>query len=544
MMLETDEELRERLTREDIAKVNRDLEEDELISDNLKEKKSAYTQFLEEDTTIHHSEDMKVEFRPQNRVYVLGYTSNTSVDKKDFLKFLDKQTKHKVEACYRYPADGGTLFYINFKESFRTRKRELFDYKINKIKVRPQIRTISSQKNWKRLVNILIKMNKHLEDFEKDESLTDYGDKLEEKEKPKAKRASPKKKAKKDDSDGDKRSDFEKVSSCANLQEALTKYGKFQTAQGIVTMWNNRKIQKPVRTDEERDWYNPDKQLKYRYHQELWDMLSAKEWNYRQLMWIVDPPGGMDKSAFVRCFVDVFEGVVLKTAAGAKDISKLLANKLKNGGKLKYILIDLPRQSAQHKMWDTIECMMDGVFSSLKYDSEELRLIDRPRIIVFSNEDPPFHPSVNYVKSKEAKKDVFIRAPKGSHRKWVTDEGNSCGISDDRWKIFDLVEGKRFYNRINEEGVEVRTLRKSIWLKERENPFFDPDFEKKKPFDPDLRFMRPGQAPSQPAGLGDFVDLEYVPPPKPVEKIKVKFERKKSVSCAECADECAECADD
>lgn len=453
-------------------------------------------EYLLETLLTAHDTSKKANFRVQNRLFYLVYKYRGGTAYFDKQDVMDHMTKlGKVQELYVLPSnsenDKATIVFVNFKTAYSTRKKDVFDISFDGDTLRPIIKTIRSQQDGKKIRQILytyINTDEHIVDDYIDIDLLDTRDGIEAKSKQKEK--SKKKSKSKDDEEDDGISPFEKVISCSSLQEALKKYGKFNTANGIVTMWNNKPIIKQERSKEIEDYYDPKKQLKKAYQQELWKMLLSKEWNYRQLYWVVDPPGGKGKSKFVRCFCDKYGAIKLKTASGARDIAELLRKRLQKGGKLEYIIIDLPRAAAQHKMWDTIECMLDGVFTALKYEGEVLELIDRPKIIVFSNEDPPFHPIIDKEKTKKEGKTVFVKAPQNSGRKWATEEGVSCGISDDRWKIFDIVSATKLCQVETTNGTEER-LRKSFWLSERENPFYDPDFDKEDNEQGELYFEMP-----------------------------------------------------
>ncbi len=467
-------------------------------------------EYLLETLLTAHDTSKKANFRVQNRLFYLVYKYRGGTAYFDKQDVMDHMTKlGKVQELYVLPSNSdtnkATVVFVNFKTAYSTRKKDVFDIEFEGDTLRPIIKTIRSQQDGKKIRQILytyVNNENNIVDDYIDIDLLETRDGIEAKSKQKEK--SKKKSKSKDDEEDDGISPFEKVISCSSLQEALKKYGKFNTANGIVTMWNNRHTPKPERTTEEEALYDPAVQLKYRYHQELWDMLTSEKWDYRRLHWVVDPIGGRGKSTFVRCFSDKYGAICLKTASGSKDIAKLLQKQLEKGSKLEYIIIDLPRAAAQHKMWDTIECMLDGVFTALKYEGEVLQLTKRPRIIVFSNADPPFHPLTDKVKTQEAGKTVFVRAPKGSVRKWVTEEGDSCGISDDRWRIFDLVEGTKMCH-IKSDDKLVLKKKKSIWLSERENPYYDPNFNKNNQEDDQLYFRLPGQEKGQPASYGGFM---------------------------------------
>jgi hypothetical protein len=133
----------------------------------------------------------------------------------------------------------------------------------------------------------------------------------------------------------------------------------------------------------------PEQVLFYTWQQELWHKLKAPDWDYRRLMWIVGKRGLEGKSIFCSTFVSVNGGIHLKSMAGSNNLSSLISEETKFHQTVNYIFLDLPRSDKGCNIWGTLESLLNGDEYILKYRkySQEKTI---PRIVVFSNWDPPF----------------------------------------------------------------------------------------------------------------------------------------------------------
>lgn len=256
------------------------------------------------------------------------------------------------------PEEDGAIIYIRFFDPINTRKKDIFNIE----NIVPDIYLPSKPAIVKNVMKKLCDFNKLLPEKLQDPQLLTY------------------------DEYGGNLSLVEQIWKCKTLQEALIKFvTRSCDANGIEQIWNARPGAEEVKLD-------PRKHLRYSWHTKMWSRLTAKKWYHRRLIWLVDRPGGALKSEFCKVFTSNFGGVILKSISGASNIATLMHERIKRGMSVKYILIDLPKATSAHKIWDTIECLMDGILTVQKYYGTELKLDDRPRIIVVANFSPQDKP--------------------------------------------------------------------------------------------------------------------------------------------------------
>ena len=229
---------------------------------------------------------------------------------------------------------------------------------------------------------------------------------------------------------------------CKTVVQACIKYSKdFRDINGIVRIWEERQAETRVKLD-------IDTYIRYNWHAEMWTKLPAKEWNYRRIKWIYDPDGGKDKTNFCKCFRSHYGGMYFKTVSGSANIANCIKEQLKSGATAKYILIDLPRATKTHKMWDTIECILDGEMTSTKYRGECISMPEcRP--VIFSNWKPFDDEMMETAKKLKLETEDYI--------------------SKDRWDFGKIVP---FTNHKGQPDYKIE------W---EENAFYDPKFDDKKP---------------------------------------------------------------
>lgn len=239
----------------------------------------------------------------------------------------------------------------------------------------------------------------------------------------------------------------DRVWRCETLREALrTLCTSPKDASGIRAIWEEKELAArpkiPFKVACDWSW-----QLYLR------DKLLTPGWDHRLLHWIVGKLGAEGKSTFANYFINNYGGVYLSSCSGSSNIATVLAEHIKSGGSTKHIFVDLPRAAKMHKMWDTLEAILNGVITVMKYKGHTCRLGDpktgKPRVIVFSNWSPPF--DVKTIKAAEA------------DNKKNPDSAIAVGMEDtlsyDRWEIGDI------FSSIDSNGEPDRILTF------RKNPF-------------------------------------------------------------------------
>ena len=101
------------------------------------------------------------------------------------------------------------------------------------------------------------------------------------------------------------------------------------------------------------------------------------------------------------------------------DFGFIIKNEIERGWDQKCIIFDLPRN---HKDRDTIfealECMKDGIFTSYKYQSTRCRMSRKPVTIVFANWWPDFRKSSQdrwkcyYIHNRDCCKEISLEETK------------------------------------------------------------------------------------------------------------------------------------
>lgn len=276
----------------------------------------------------------------------------------------------------------------------------------------------------------------------------------------------------------------EKIWLCESLSIAHNKYMTEKlTATNISEIWNNRPIQ------QEKHQIDVKKELVYTWHSYLWRKLRNKatmakvkkitfkeyeenkmkvmkeesiivcdnEWNFRRIIWITDPEGGKDKSTFCELYQKVIGCLHLTTLTGVQHIAEIVRARMKAGLTVDTILIDLPRATVDHKIYDTLESLANGKIAASKYKSDMIEFA-KPKIIVFSN----WNPFEGY----------YRRENKYTTLDW--DKVPNYGkLSRDRWD-FGFLEQQDF---IDEDGKKLN----NFVIKWLENPYYDSHFNDKKP---------------------------------------------------------------
>lgn len=248
----------------------------------------------------------------------------------------------------------------------------------------------------------------------------------------------------------------ERIWACESLREALKKHcHEPGWAAGIRTLWEEKQLKEvpkiPFRKACDWSW-----QLYLR------EKMLAPEWNHRLMHWIVGKLGAEGKTSFAHYFTNNYGGVYLSRCDNGKDIASLLDAHIKTGGSTKYIFIDLPRATKMHKMWSTLEALLNGKITVMKWKGATINL-GEPRVIVFSNWSPPF--DIEAIKeSKELAKTNAKLLAKGKQSVPGFLVGEDDTLSHDRWEIGDILAT----NSMSENSGQGEPDRILTW---RKNPF-------------------------------------------------------------------------
>lgn len=104
----------------------------------------------------------------------------------------------------------------------------------------------------------------------------------------------------------------------------------------------------------------------------------------RAINFVVDPDGGKGKSWLVQYLVSNRDDVQFLSIGKRDDLAHCIEIQTK------VFLIDVPRGSMEYLQYGVLEMMKNCLVFSPKYQSTMKRLISRPHVFVFSNEEPDY----------------------------------------------------------------------------------------------------------------------------------------------------------
>jgi hypothetical protein len=238
----------------------------------------------------------------------------------------------------------------------------------------------------------------------------------------------------------------ERVWACKTYQEALKKCcGNAGEANGIRELWESKVIS-------ERNKIMFRDIANFTWQKTCREILLAEKWVHRWLYWICDKKGRSGKSDLADYMVSNYNALYLTDVSSSKDIATLLDNHLSNGGSAKWILLDLPRAAKFHKIWATMESLLNGKITVGKWKGKSL-IFDKPRLMVFANYSPPMA---------------------NIEGEYPADQcGQTDVLSADRWNVYDVII---IPADKSEDGEEDRIL------VQRPNPDRDENYVRPKRF--------------------------------------------------------------
>ncbi|AXH77952.1 MAG: Rep catalytic domain protein [Cressdnaviricota sp.] len=172
-----------------------------------------------------------------------------------------------------------------------------------------------------------------------------------------------------------------------NVQDALTSFVKKPNdAMGIVTLFNMKASNVELHDEDvpNLDW-----------HIELLNEVKEKpnRLQRRKVVWYCDIEGGCEKTKLARYLLitEPQNWFVAKDMGTSKDAATVIKNALNSGWTGHGMIIDLPRQAANHKrMYSYIEEIKDGMVTTQKYSGQTC-IFNIPHLIVFANWKPLFY---------------------------------------------------------------------------------------------------------------------------------------------------------
>ncbi|AJK30618.1 putative replication protein [Chimeric virus 14] len=343
-------------------------------------------------------------FKINNRQVMLTY--KTHLDKEDYRSFVDELAPFDELFIAHENADlknpyKHTHAYIKFTIPFVSSDSRVFDWDVSETQnIHPHISVLGAKKVDE------IKMKYYISKEDKSPDLAMLRVSCDDWNKANGNKA----RLGKGLAD-DQVSLLERVCSYKTYQEMLKHLCKEPGhATGLRELWESKLIA-------EKPKIKFSEIAEFTWQKTMRDKLLAPEWNHRILTYIVDKKGGSGKSTFADYMVNTYNALYLSSVTSSRDIATLIDEHLKCGGSAKYIILDLPRASKAHKMWDTVEALLNGKLTVGKWKGKPLHF-DKPRLIVFANFAPPL--------------------PGDESRAADVCEDN-CVLSPDRWDIWDIV---------------------------------------------------------------------------------------------------------
>lgn len=398
-------------------------------------------------------------WRIQNKSIFLTYKGH--LDKK---KLEDLFTKVGIwDECYiahenADPTDPyeHTHAYVIFNTAVNSRDCRIFDFGIAGIPGslrHPNIKCVGKSKVEDIKVKYYISKEDHSPDLQDLRSICDVWNRAQRKQIIKAKGGK---------SEGQPGAlDIAGIQACKTITEAFKKYCySAGDVLGIATIWERKDL-------ETRPKMDPEKELFFSWCAEMWSLLLNDNWDYRRFAWLVGRQGLDLKTTFAKCFISNYGGMYLKTASGCSNIATLIHGQLQLGHSMKYIFIDIPRAGRTHKMWDTIECLMDGEMTVTKYKGVPISFTNS-RVVIMSNWNPPYFPGEEVDESKLSATEKKEHKDSLTYSSSGTENANDT-VSPDRWWIADIVKVTN-----ENDGENDKVL---AW---RENPAFTNRGEKPK----------------------------------------------------------------
>ena len=131
----------------------------------------------------------------------------------------------------------------------------------------------------------------------------------------------------------------------------------------------------------------------YPWQQSVMDILTGPE-DDRTIYWITEPIGSVGKTKTKKHLKQVFPHVLtVEYESGMNNMKYLIAKRqeeLKNAQTPAIAIIDIPRSHTVRnpELYQALEVIKDGDFTSGKYEGAEISLPIAMHVIVFSNEAP------------------------------------------------------------------------------------------------------------------------------------------------------------
>lgn len=289
----------------------------------------------------------------QNQRVMATYKSH--INKEKLLEFWTKKLPFEMvfwraahETADKTDPYEHTHVLVDFGKCFQTTTCRFFDFVLEDGTVlHPNFKMIKRQLHWENSLNYIAKEDPANADLKKKPALTT------------------------------------KVWDARTVQEALEKnVRKPSDVTGILALYNNKPREMELKSMTE-------KFCGWQY--ELWEELTMSEGDDRKIIWVFEEKGGTGKTVFSRSLmIDNPKDVLVTTAvSGAYHMATIIRNHIAEGWNGNIFLMNLTRAAEDHKIYEGLEAIRDGMITSQKYQGGTV-LFDVKHLVVFANWLPNF----------------------------------------------------------------------------------------------------------------------------------------------------------
>lgn len=161
---------------------------------------------------------------------------------------------------------------------------------------------------------------------------------------------------------------------CDSPLDAVQQHcSKPSQVNGIVTIYTMKPID--YGPEPEVDWHS--------WQRELLDEVSEKAQDDRKVMWYYDPVGNHGKTFMAKHLAKYYDAYVT-TKANTYHVATMIQELLKRGKQPELVVFNFTRQQEDHKVYECIESLKDGLITAQKYVGQTL-VFDSPHVVVFAN---------------------------------------------------------------------------------------------------------------------------------------------------------------
>jgi hypothetical protein len=287
-------------------------------------------------------------FRIQNSMLHLTY--RTHVVFKDWMSFVSTNLTFNiveysmVHEIGEKSRDGyeHTHILVKFDKNVQSRNPRIFDFN----SLHPHIRRVSSKPYWRNVVNYHTKQGEPYTNI-----VLDVG------------------------------SFVDDVWSCESRSDALlANCDNPRQAGGILATFDNKP--KPLKIEPLVDWLPWQSKL-------LHEIETYASDDDRTINWIWDPFGNSGKTFFVKHLAD-YRDAFVSSHGNVRDLATQLKETLKSQPEVTTALFNFTRQSKEHKIYQALESIKDGLLCAQKYLGGTITL-PSPQVYVFANYFPDIY---------------------------------------------------------------------------------------------------------------------------------------------------------